>query len=279
MPTKAMGLHIKALVVAASALALTAQVVSCDQPEITCRVAPGGFAAKYTLKSGSGACSELKGETVGMHGYNPPGEDPLAGPNLEMKQVALRAQRLGDLYYLAVAAEEILDTPILDQDATLTSIGTFASISPDDEGICVAPTTSPARQNLPVIPERADPDDPEGMATLPEEPAHDITYTWSNVRVEVTGRGLGTTMSADLEYTENGCTATYSVIGLFPSVPCEGVGADGNPTGLPDDAICKVEADPESGVAQGSGINPDLFDAVRCDPDILLCVLTRAPGG
>jgi hypothetical protein len=278
MPIKAIGLHIKALGLAASALALTAQVVSCEQPEITCRVAPGGFAAKYTLKSGSGACAELKGDTVGMHGYNPPGADPLEGPDLSTKQVALRTQRLGDLYYLAVQAEEILGAPFLDSDAALSSIGTFASTLPDGDGICVAPTTSPARQNLPVIPERADPDS-EVMGMLPEEPAHDITYTWSNIRVEVTGRGLGTTMSADLEYTENGCTATYSVIGLFPAVDCGGVDASGNPTGLPDDAICKVEADPENGIAAGSGITPDLFDVVKCDPDLLLCVLTRAPGG
>ena len=50
MRTRAVGMHTRALVVMASALALTA---SCDQPEITCRVAPGGFAMKYSLTSGS----------------------------------------------------------------------------------------------------------------------------------------------------------------------------------------------------------------------------------
>ena len=260
----------------ASALALT---TSCEQPEITCRVAPGGFAVKYSLTSGSGVCSELKGETVGMHGYSPPGADPQVGPDLSTKQVALRAERLGDLYYLAAAAEEILDTPVLDPAATLSSVGTFASTAPDGEGFCTAPAASPARQNLPLIPERADPDDPDGAAMLPEEPAHDITYTWTNVKVHVTAQEAGTTMSANLEYTENGCTATYSVVGLYPSVSCEKTAADGSPTGLPDDAICKVEADPERGIAQGSGIDPGLFDSVICDPELLLCVLNRAPGG
>ena len=272
-------MHTKILGLLASTLALGVSLASCSQPEITCRVAPGTFTAKYTLKSGSGPCSELKGEPVGMHGYNPLGADPQGGPNLDIKRVAIRTTTLGDLYYLAVDAEDILGTPILDPNAVLTSLGTFESTEPDSEGFCTAPTLNPSTQTLPVIPERPDPADETGMTLLPEEPAHAITYAWSNVQVRVTAEAAGTTMQADLTYTENGCTATYGVIGLYPSVACGKLDADGNHTDVPDTSLCTLEADPENGIAAGSGINPDLFDSVACDPDLLLCVLTRAPGG
>jgi hypothetical protein len=51
--------------------------------------------------------------------------------------------------------------------------------------------------------------------------------------------------------------------------------SDPAPAPVPDDNLCSPFSDISMGRATGSGINPDF--AVRCDPDLLLCVLSKEP--
>jgi hypothetical protein len=74
-------------------------------------------------------------------------------------------------------------------------------------------------------------------------------------------------VSADLVYTRDGCSATYSVVAVYPAASC----ADAD--GKPDERLCATEANPAAGIAYGSGINPDY--AVACDPDLLTCVPSK----
>jgi hypothetical protein len=302
-------MYTKILGLLAGALVLGISLGGCEQTPITCRVAGasvGAFAMKYTLKSGDAACLGLPGELVGMEGYSGLGAVAEGGPDLSVKRIALQSESVGNLYYTMLDFEDCLGGDFIadNADKGLYAIGNFAEIEPDASASCVMPVSEPARISTLEVPEHPDcafEDDPEnpapmtcfdGMMSADEtgvdcggtgcpscvsQPAHDITYKWTNVNVHVTGTSPGTVMTADLEYSDIGCSATYSVTGLFPGVGCEGVDAEGNGTGMPDTAICKVAADPAAGIAVGSGINPALFDYVVCDPDLLLCVLNGTP--
>ncbi|WP_437787088.1 hypothetical protein [Sorangium sp. So ce1097] len=122
-----------------------------------------------------------------------------------------------------------------------------------------------------------------------------LRYEWSNLEVYVTAANLGNTFQADLTYTEGTCTAKYRVVGLWPEVHCEKYveqpvvdpqtgepqvdAATGEPlteivpTGEPEDKLCDNTPDPESPyfLPYASGIAEDL--KVKCDPDMLVCVL------
>jgi hypothetical protein len=95
-------------------------------------------------------------------------------------------------------------------------------------------------------------------------PGTDIKYEWSNVRVRVTTAYEGTQMVADLKYTQDGCTAEYTVVGLWPAVSCAAKDPSGNPLDMPDPQSCDPFADPDAGRAYGSGINPDFQQDVTC---------------
>ncbi|WP_438021266.1 hypothetical protein WMF18_20290 [Sorangium sp. So ce315] len=122
-----------------------------------------------------------------------------------------------------------------------------------------------------------------------------LRYEWSNLEVYVTAANLGNTFQADLTYTEGTCTAKYRVVALWPEVYCEKYveqpvvdpqtgepqvdAATGEPlteivpTGEPEDKLCDNTPDPESPyfLPYASGIAEDL--KVKCDPDMLVCVL------
>lgn len=299
-------MYTKILGLLAGALVLGISLGGCEQPPITCRVAGGAFAVKYTLKSGDAACLGAPGEVIGMQGYSGLGAVSEGGPDLSVKRIALQSESVGNRYYATLDFEDCLGGDFIAENAQkgIYSIGNFSDTEPADDNSCVMPVAEPARLSTLEIPEHPDcafEDDPDapapttcfdgvlsadetgvdcggtGCPSCVSEPAHDITYKWSNVNVHVTGTTPGTAMTADLEYSDIGCSATYSVLGLFPAVGCEGVDAEGNGTGMPDTAICLVAADPEAGIATGSGINPALFDHVVCDPDMLMCVLRTNP--
>ncbi len=91
------------------------------------------------------------------------------------------------------------------------------------------------------------------------------------------GRGSGTQFSGHLRYTEDSCSAEYNVAGVWPSVFCgvdkevdDGMGGTKTVT-VPEASLCCPSADPLGGRITGSGINPDF--PMKCDPDLLLCVL------
>lgn len=84
-------------------------------------------------------------------------------------------------------------------------------------------------------------------------------YTWKTFEVLNTARVPGTLFRATLDYTLDGCTDGYEVVGLWPRTSCS------------DDADCDPVARPDAGRVIGSGINPEFKP--RCDTTAGLCVL------
>jgi hypothetical protein len=144
--------------------------------------------------------------------------------------------------------------------------------------------------------------------SVPEAPAYDVRYEFSNVRVYYTPAAIGTQFAADLRYTADGCTARYKVAAVTPMVSCgvagpledagfdaasadadlseddAGVAADGGDVadaGAAPDAgeACPPPepptgpAEPDDSLCENAGINPDF--AVACDPVAMMCALQK----
>lgn len=200
----------------------TALTAACDteQPPIGCPVQSLEWAATYKPKN-PGACLSKAGEQLGIQKFSTPTGD---------EQLSIKPQTLA-------ALDEA------DPDRLSYSLGTLAKES-DAEGFCAATDVAVAEKHV----EAGD-----------TQPAVDVVYKWSNVRVLAIPRAPGTQMVADLEYTENGCTAEYEVWAMWPSVSCE------NEDGEPDNDICQ----------NAGSINPDF--AVTCEPTLRLCVPAQRP--
>lgn len=113
-------------------------------------------------------------------------------------------------------------------------------------------TTTIARGDFSTL--RADSNDLCTVPALSPIEAGTVRYTFSNMALYVSAANPGTQLKADLTIEDSGvapCSATYKVIGLWPQVPCT------------SDADCR----------EGSGINPQLFEAVTCNPAIRACML------
>ena len=255
----------KRILVLSTVLALApGAAAGCSQPRIDCMVGHasgiGAFAMKYTLKPGSktgdGSCDTVKGEIVGLEKYNPASAADPNKQDLTKATLAIRTTTLGQLAVDAAAAGVKVD------EEKINSIGDFVSTVPDDKDVCTVPTLSPSEGNFP---------------SFGGNPATDVKYEWKNIRVHVTPAYEGTEMVGEVTYTRDGCSATYTVIGLWPATYCEEVDADGKGTGKPDVTWCDPAPNPDLGRAYGSGINPDFKDNVTCDPDLLLCVLKEPP--
>jgi hypothetical protein len=173
-----------------------ALLVSCEQPKIECTTGHGGFAVRYSLvagsKKGEGSCDTKKGEIVGLEKYNPASAESPRSQDRSRAILAIRSQALGELASTVAGVDP----------AKVVSLGDFASTVPDAEDVCTVPSLSPAEI------------DAQGKV---------LRYTWNNVRVRVTPAYPGTTMTADLAITEDGCSAEYHVVGLWPAVSCEAV--------------------------------------------------------
>ena len=233
---------------------------ACDQAVVKCISARGDFAAKYTLVAGTGACAALKGGVLGFQSYNPAGPD--GTPNFAVSSIAIQPDAIGVLR-ARVEASDLSDT---DPTHKLYSVGTFSTADPVNEFCEVPKFDNAAEQDLPAALEIApDPADPKDKGS-PAQAATKIKYAWSNVRIYVKAAAIGTQMSGDLVYTRDGCSATYKVVGVYPAHPCA------DDMGKADEKLCAPDADPGAGIAVGSGISPDF--PVKCDPDLLLCVLT-----
>lgn len=241
-------------------------MTACEQVGAACQTAHGDFAVKLFLKSGTGECSQEAGGVFGVNSYNYPTSDGKR-PDLSRGSVAIQAEALGVL----VDDAEIRLGELPDPANKPYAKGDWSGGEPVG-GVCTLPTMSDAVQNLPAL--EAVPDDPETPdddESLPAEPAKAFKYAWSNVQFTVSPAATGTAFLGTLEYTKDGCTATYEAWGLYPAVFC------GDAEGNPIDKFCEAEADPENGFPLGSGINPDF--KVHCDPDLLLCMLTDRPRG
>jgi hypothetical protein len=227
-------------------------LAACTQPRKDCTTGagPAPFAAKYTLKAdskvGTGDCDTLKGEAIGLEKYNPARADNPEKEDFSRAKLAIQSATLGVL----AAAAEAAHVP--DKAHQPFSLGDFASATPDDNNVCRVSTLSPAEQSIPEI---------------PPDPATSVKYEWSRVRIFVTASAPGTQMAADLRFTKDGCSASYSVLGVWPAVDCGVYDDTGMPTGT-DPTLC---APPDS------GINPDFKANIDCDKDLMLCVLKAAP--
>ncbi|HZH18295.1 MAG TPA: hypothetical protein VE057_28345 [Archangium sp.] len=221
------------------------------QQDPQCVVAKGTFATVYTLKEGqdaSQACAQLTPERVGLEKYF--SEDPNGRDT-----VGLRARSVGRLVEETVPKPPPAPPPAtqLDPDAPFepNSLGALTSDAPGPDNFCEVPTLNPTRVVT--------------RAVAAGGSARNLTYEWSNLRVYNTPEIPGTQFTAELRYTENGCTAEYTVKGIWPVVSCA-------TSGKPDDAKCDPKPDPSVGRYRGSGINPTF--PVKCDPVEFICVLT-----
>jgi hypothetical protein len=200
----------------------------------------GSFATTYTLKAGQDpklTCAQLKPEPVGLQKY-------FNRDSAAKDTVAIRTARVG----------KALESAVLDPDAPNqpNSVGALATDTPGPDNFCDVPTLSPTRV--------------EARASGPS-PALSLTYAWSNLRIYNTTDIPGTQFVADLRYTENGCSAEFSVKGIWPVVSC----GSGTPKKA-NETLCDPYPDFNAGRLRGSGINP-LFP-VKCDPVAFICVLT-----
>jgi hypothetical protein len=217
---------------AALAAALIALAPSCsDQPKVRCASARGAFAAKYTLVSGSGDCSLLKGDTLGLGSYNTSNSD--GTPNWDDSSIAIQPY--------ALAALTGGGPPPMAGDSNF-SLGHITTSVPSSDNFCEVPTLSVAEVHIPAVTEPSI--DGNGMVVCPS-PAMDVKYEWSNVRLVVSAAVLGTEFAADLTYTNNGCTAQYRVWAVSPAVSCAGP----TPPAPMEEAGTEDAADAESDVS------------------------------
>ena len=194
-----------------------------EQPAIGCPVQSLTWSVTYKPK-GPSSCPVKAGEQLGIQKFSTPSGD---------EQLSIKPATL-------VALDE------RDPERLAYSLGALAKEA-DTEGFCAATDLAVAEKNAPAV-------DAEGL------PPKSIAYRWSNVRILAIPRAPGTQMVADLEYTEDGCTAEYEVWGMWPGdVSC------GDENDEPDNRIC----------TQATGINPDF--ATVCDPSSLLCVPAKRP--
>ncbi len=216
---------------AVPALGLLASCAS--QPDPQCSVAratidgsTGSHALVYTLKPGQDAaasCAKLTAGRAGLQKFYP------EGPN-KRGTLAIRAEGAGPL---------LKDTARV-RVGQANALGEFTSNTPAADGFCEVPSLSVAEIVL-------------------DAPAKRVAWEWSNVRVYNTSAIPGTQFAADLKYTEDACTAEYSVKGIWPVVACK------------KDSDCASKPNPDAGQTRGSGINP-LFPTV-CNLAASICVL------
>jgi len=240
----------QALATSSLLLGLCAVASGCQQPIPNCGSAHGYFAAEFTLEGGDPAspCGALPGDVLGLNTYY---EDKGMRPNLEAGSVAVRSTYLDTLVFRLTDYGE----PDFSRDPGVQSLGDFARPKPDGEDFCEVPELSRTELSLPEAPAiEDDPETPDADESVPAQPATTVAMEWSNVRILVTADAQGTQMTADLHFEQDGCEADYSVVGVYPAVPCA--------------------ADDEC-TADGNGINPDF--AVECNEAFGYCVLAEAP--
>ena len=211
-------------------LGSTALLSSCDneQPRPQCTVGRGEHAVRYVLVSGSGTCANKTAEIVGAQIFRTPGSG--IPPSVVFKPAPLAANTGKDP----------------SEENSITATGDFTTEYPGDDEVCEAPSFSEARQLV----VQAD-----GTTTV------DTRYQWSNVRVQGSAAIPGTQWTADLVYSEGGCTATYRAVGMFPAIRCLR-------SGMRDPAVCKQ---PQPGLS----IDPAF--PTTCDESTNLCVLAGEP--
>jgi hypothetical protein len=222
-----------------------------SEPPVRCTIANGDLAAKFYPVSVTKGCTAAPGDVFGVTAYVPNPTNPGDG----LSTLAIQSQTLG----LLRQTGESVDPPVVDSNPNhfAYALGKFDTVLPGPDGVCPVTRLAPAELALGAV---SDPD--AGI----DQPATDLKYAWSNVRVYVTASSIGVEMTGDLTLTQNGCKGIYHVAGLWPSVPCAALDDGGN--ALTDDAGNPVLD--ETQCSPTNGINPNV--KVACDPVQALCV-------
>ncbi|HZH79103.1 MAG TPA: hypothetical protein VEY88_23955 [Archangium sp.] len=202
---------------------------SVEQPLPQCAVGRGDHAVRYTLKTGTGACAQKTAEIVGAQIFRVPGSG--IPPTLVFKPAPLAALEGRDPAH------------------SVTASGDFSTEYPSPNGECTVAQMSEARQVV-----------DSGSGT-----SMDLRYQWSNLRIQGLAAIPGTQWTAQLQYSEGDCTATYEAVGVFPAIKCEKV-VDGKT--VRDPSVCKVPR---------AGLSLDPAYPIACDEATNLCVLDGMP--
>jgi hypothetical protein len=274
-----------------------------EQPKNRCKVAPGLAIAKYTMKGApSGTCTGVKlpglGESVGMQPYvpNPTG----ANAADEVTTFSIKPQWLGERIAeardsaaidpaLAAMKDALVNYPYGSAAATppptdLTTTkrpyayGKFASVFPDDNGICTAAGVNASDLVYPAIPAHVvrDADQTKPPMMVAAEPETSVKYEWTNLRTIQTPASPGTQTFGDLTVTRDGCSVSYGAAILVPRVGCAKMDAGGK--AVADETAC--DPAPNATNLFGSGISPGV--PTKCEdvagdpanPDFV-CVPTK----
>jgi len=207
-----------------------------EQAPPQCVVGRGDHAVRYTLKTGTGKCAQKKAEVVGAQAFRVPGSG--LPPTVSLKPGPLAAYEGRD------PANSVLAS------------GDFTTEYPGEENTCVVPQLSEARQTF----------QPDNATTV------DVSYRFSNLRIQAQAAIPGTQWVADLSYSDGDCTATYEAVGVFPAIKCEKEVQDPNdPTKkvkVPDASLCKQPR---------AGLSLDPAYAIVCEETTRLCVLDGLP--
>lgn len=234
---------------------------SCEQPPVLCTCGRGDFAAAYTLVEGTGDCSTLTSEILGMNAYSFEKDGVNSGSMADWNRgtVAIGSERIG--WLIDRAARSMVSD--MNTAHKLYAIGDFPKEPTND--FCAVPQMRmpDAEIDMPMIPAIADnPMTMEDESEPEVAPTH-YTYKWSNVNFLVRPDAIGTQLAADLEFTKNSCTAKYKVKAVYPARNCE----SRTTPGQPDKELCSPVAQPDKGIFEGSGISPDFpVDCVEFDP-------------
>jgi hypothetical protein len=207
-----------------------------EQAPPQCVVGRGDHAVRYTLKTGTGTCAQKKAEIIGAQAFRVPGSG--IPPTVSLKPGPLAAVEGKD------AAHSVLAS------------GDFTTEYPADGSTCVVPQLSEARQVF----------QSNNATTV------DLSYRFSNLRIQAQAAIPGTQWVAELSYSEGDCTATYEAVGVFPAIKCEKQVQDPNdPTKkvtVRDPAVCKQPR---------AGLSLDPAYRITCEETTNLCVLDGLP--
>lgn len=222
------------------------------QPAASCPTPHTSVFAVYTVAPEDAAktCGALTGEFWGVSKYNIPGTTT--------NTLAIRPEQMSNFYR---------DPRLVQGTDALDALGGFDNEA-NAEGFCSARDMAPASVNL--AGEAGDVD-----AGVDPTPAAAVSYKLTQLEFVGTPRVPGTQFRGQMEYTEDGCTARYNIVGIAPWVPCEVLDADENGTGVGDDALCNTTDLPDGGTGAacnefGECLNPDF--AMKCDPVNFVCV-------
>lgn len=224
-----------------------------EQPDAGCIVQDASFAlwyAKYDLKEGqaiSEQCEELVplGEQIGVFKFTNPQEEGSAVLTIRPETLAFRGDRDPN--------ENNPEQGVFAQ----TAVGKLSDET-DSEDFCTTSEWVEAKVE-------AGPSKPgavtAGGSFIQNEPATNISYQFSNVRVYAKPDAPGTQLTGDLTYSRTQedvtCNVEFTVRAIWPSTPCD-----------PDSNL------PAENCGEGSGINPDF--AVECDRVLEHCVPSEA---